>query len=543
MTERFELLDRLGSGGMATVWKARDRESGHFVAVKMLHPHLAEDPSVVARFEREVGYAPASPHIVQVLGFGTRDGSPYIVMEYVAGPSLREVMAARGPLPWDEVRWIMRDIAEALAAAHAAGVVHRDVKPSNILIAPDGTAKLADFGIALGLDLTRLTHATQMGTPSYADPLGQNEPSGDVYSLGCVIYEALVGNPPFQASSKGEVIAKHLSLEPDFSRVAPSAARVLRTLLAKAKDQRLTARRLLELLGTPRAIVGEVALTPNPGRRPDTIARSEEPRTPAPPVSMPRSLPAAESGVGSPRPRRHFNRFQRATAIAGMASVLAAMAMVVFLTFRPFNASEPQDNNNLPESGDGTLRPIEPEPTREHAGIPTTPVATSGRTLPVGFYNAWIPMEHDTCATIAGDVDLDSPMQTIRNANPGLALNDSCTNLHSGQWICVDSIQRSMPGEPPCIGAVRTEGGIVVVWGARASPIPVSVSLRTPTDFPSIRSRVLSTSGFSGACFYPIDTGFSGRASIEITGGAAALDFDLESMSTGYHELPAACND
>jgi serine/threonine protein kinase len=152
MTERFTLISELGRGGMGVVWKARDRENGQIVALKLLRETYAEDPEYLARFERELELARRidSAHVVKVLGFGVRKKVPYLALEYIEGPSLYDALTAHGPYIWPETRAILAQLAQGLADANAAGVIHRDVKPSNVLIAPDGTAKLTDFGIARG---------------------------------------------------------------------------------------------------------------------------------------------------------------------------------------------------------------------------------------------------------------------------------------------------------------------------------------------------------------------------------------------------------
>ena len=176
MTERFTLLSELGRGGMGVVWKARDEETGSIVALKLLRETYAEDPDYLARFERELELARRidSAHVVKVLGYGVREKVPYLALEYVDGPSLRRrawraTAHTAGPRP----EALLAQIAQGLADAHAAGVIHRDVKPSNVLIGPDGIAKLTDFGIARGLDLTRMTAtSTMLGTPAYLAPEG-----------------------------------------------------------------------------------------------------------------------------------------------------------------------------------------------------------------------------------------------------------------------------------------------------------------------------------------------------------------------------------
>jgi hypothetical protein len=247
MTERFTLLSELGRGGMGVVWKARDEETGQIVALKLLHAAFAVDADYVTRFERELELAKRihSAHVVEVLGYGARGGTPYLSLEYVDGPSLRELLASHGPYEWPEAKDLLVQITQGLADAHAAGVVHRDLKPSNVLIDPDGVAKLADFGIAKGLDLTRVTGtSTLLGTPAYLAPEGPLDERSDLYSLGIVAYEMLTGGPPFTGSTYQEVIVRHIREAPDLGKLPPEARDMVGWLLEKdpaARPQRASA--------------------------------------------------------------------------------------------------------------------------------------------------------------------------------------------------------------------------------------------------------------------------------------------------------------
>ena len=154
---------------MGVVWKARDEETGQIVALKLMREIYAEDADYVARFERELELAKRinSVHVVRVLGFGVRQKMPYLALEFVDGPSLHDALAKHGPYSWAEASALLAQLAQGLADAHAAGVIHRDVKPSNVLIGPAGVAKITDFGIAKGIDLARMTAtSTMLGTPA-----------------------------------------------------------------------------------------------------------------------------------------------------------------------------------------------------------------------------------------------------------------------------------------------------------------------------------------------------------------------------------------
>ena len=241
--ERFELLEQIGKGGMGVVWKARRESDGSIVALKLLHSIYLDEPDYIARFEREVDISMSieSPYIVKTIGYGTRDGVPYMAMEYVEGQSLRQLLKEHGKLSWEEARPILMQVAKALEAAHAANVIHRDVKPSNILITRDGTAKLADFGIARALELTALTgSSTMLGTPAYMAPDEKTTAASDLYSLGIVAYEMLTGIVPLSGNSQAEMIVARLTREVDLSLVPPEARSFVASLLVRDPAGRTT---------------------------------------------------------------------------------------------------------------------------------------------------------------------------------------------------------------------------------------------------------------------------------------------------------------
>ncbi|HEX7163510.1 MAG TPA: protein kinase [Trebonia sp.] len=205
--DRYTLLAVLGTGGMATVWRARDEMLGREVAVKVLSPQHAADPEFLARFEREARHAAAvsHPRLVTVFDCGVESGTPFIVMELVAGRTLRQVLDETGVLPPGQAVTVAAVVCEGLEAAHAAGLVHRDITPANIVL-NGGDVKVLDFGIARA-DGARAATATGtvLGTAAYLSPeQASGQPSGpqsDLYSLGCVLFEMLAGRPPFTADS------------------------------------------------------------------------------------------------------------------------------------------------------------------------------------------------------------------------------------------------------------------------------------------------------------------------------------------------------
>ncbi|MCW2700529.1 MAG: serine/threonine protein kinase, partial [Blastococcus sp.] len=223
---RYELLSVIASGGMGRVWRARDVLLNRPVAVKVLRSEFTGDPSFVSRFRAEAQHAALlqHPNIAAVFDYGELedDGEQlaYLVMELVDGESLAALLARERRLDVPRTLSILRQTSAALAAAHAAGVVHRDVKPGNVLVAPDGTVKIADFGIAWSASSVPLTRTGQViGTAHYLSPEqaagGKASPASDVYALGVVAYECLAGRRAFEGENSVQVAVKHIREEPD----------------------------------------------------------------------------------------------------------------------------------------------------------------------------------------------------------------------------------------------------------------------------------------------------------------------------------------
>ncbi|MBC7105416.1 MAG: serine/threonine protein kinase, partial [Firmicutes bacterium] len=217
---RYEIIEQLGGGGMAVVYKARDRFLGRLVTIKVLRPEYTSDPDFVRRFRREA-QAVASlshPNIVSIYDVGQEDGIHYLVMEYVGGESLKDLIQRCGPLEPEHAADIARQVCRALEHAHARQIVHRDVKPHNILITPEGRAKLTDFGIARDLHSGTITYTEGfLGTAHYLPPEEVSGapvgPQGDLYSLGVVLYEMLTGHVPFTGDTPVAVALKHVREE------------------------------------------------------------------------------------------------------------------------------------------------------------------------------------------------------------------------------------------------------------------------------------------------------------------------------------------
>jgi serine/threonine-protein kinase len=222
LADRYQLEELLGQGGMGEVWSARDDVLDRPVAVKVLLSHRA-DETAVERFRREAHAAGllSHPNVVAVYDFGTHEDSLFLVMELVDGHTLTEELATHGTLSAEQAAGIAAQAAAGLAAAHNQDLVHRDIKPGNLLLTDDGTVKIADFGIARFIsDATNdLTSTGQIvGTPYYLAPeRATGAPAGpesDVYSLGCVLYQLVTGHPPFEGDTQAAVLYQHVDLPP-----------------------------------------------------------------------------------------------------------------------------------------------------------------------------------------------------------------------------------------------------------------------------------------------------------------------------------------
>lgn len=386
---RYRLDRRVGSGGTSTVWRAHDLTLDRPVAVKALLDGGVEE-ALAGRFEREASILARldHPNVVPVLASGMDDGRPYLVMELIEGQPLSRVLGA-GPLPLDDALALVADVAAGLAAAHRAGVVHRDVKPANIVCGSDGSPRLVDFGIARSSDLSTMTMpAAVLGTASYLAPeqaRGETPtPATDVYALGCVLYACLTGRPPFEADGPLAVAYRHVHDQP----VAPGARRdgippevdafVLRALAkeasARPSDAGVFERELRRLRRgeavAPEAAASEVTvvvpavdatlLLPAVGGAAEVV----EPIDPAP------LAPAA------PRPPWH----RRGRLVAAVAAAVFVLSLLVAGALsgddaRPAVADAPAPSSTSTTMAATTTAPVlagEPSEGRE-AGPPATP--------------------------------------------------------------------------------------------------------------------------------------------------------------------------
>jgi serine/threonine-protein kinase len=303
----------LATGGMGEVWAAHDLLLDRAVAVKVLGGALAGDGRAAERLRREARAAGRLEHpgIARVLDLGEHDGRPYLVMELLEGESLAARIDRAGPMPPDEAARVVTAVADALQAAHTAGVVHRDVKPGNVFLTTAGEVKVLDFGIAWSAHDAALTTGDLLGTAAYLAPeraLGHRAtPAADIYALGVVLYELLAGHRPFEASSEVELAMAHVNASPPSLReVAPATPPFLVAASHQAMAKDPSARP-----PTAAAFANLSTLT-RPLRAAAASVPGATPAVPAPPL---------RSGLRRPRPRRR--RLLVALLLAG--ALLAAL--------------------------------------------------------------------------------------------------------------------------------------------------------------------------------------------------------------------------
>ncbi|MFG2042621.1 protein kinase [Dactylosporangium sp. NPDC048998] len=401
---RYLLAERLGEGGMSVVWRAHDRVLGREVAVKVLASRLAADADWRRRIRLEARAAArlSHPNITNVYDYGeTADDIPFVVMELLRGPTLAERLRG-GPLPPSAAVRICAEVAAGLAAAHAEDLVHRDVKPANVVLTPDA-AKVLDFGIVgfVGIPDPPSDSVRVFGTAAYLAPerLVSDEvmPASDVYAFGLLLYRCLTGRLPWDAESNTQMVSAHLSVPPeplpDLPGVAPEVRELCMSCLAKDPADRpaavVVAARLAQAAGiVPRFSV--VLQEPAPGT-PVPLDHSTELLAPSsgaslPPVSAPMGTSAGDAEPVGPDPGAEPDgpRRERRRVLVGVGALVAVAALLVAFTLSRSGdeprleaggaPTEPQAAGPAPASGDETG----PSPAVSPTGVATTATPGAG---------------------------------------------------------------------------------------------------------------------------------------------------------------------
>lgn len=374
---RYQLSNRVAIGGMGEVWQATDLVIGRTVAIKILKDEYLGDPGFLERFRAEARHAALVNHegIANVFDYGEEDGSAFLVMELVPGEALSTILERERVLPTDKVLDIVAQTASALHAAHQAGLVHRDIKPGNLLITPEGRVKITDFGIARIADQVPLTATGQvMGTVQYLSPEQASgasaSPSTDVYSLGIVAYEALAGRRPFTGESQVAIAMAQINEAPP--ELPVTVAETVRNLVyaciaKKPADRPQSAAHLARGAEALRRgdIGGAVAAVPGIASSDPTFT-SILGATPAATSAVTRVLPAAGGEGGStkrpPRPAWVW------AVVAGAGVLLVALlATIIALAVQP-NGGEPMPTGSGSPSTSPTPTPT-PTPTSDKVPI------------------------------------------------------------------------------------------------------------------------------------------------------------------------------
>ena len=347
LADRYELVDRIGSGGMAEVWRARDHSLGRDVAVKLLHRHLVEDDSILARFRSEAQSAARLTHpgIVAIFDTVTTEDTDAIIMEMVEGEDLRSILDARGTLAIEDAVEVTMQLAHALGHAHQNGIIHRDIKPANIIVRPDRRVKLSDFGIAKALGDTTLTDSGSLvGTVKYLAPEQiEGRPldgRADLYSLSIVLFEMICGQVPFPSTDLVSAMDRIKRVAPRARTIRPDIPGDLDDFLARSLardpvDRPADAKTYAASLAAAMRRTAAVDPTPVLSARP--AAQIPQPQTPAPaaparPQSIPMRKPATAE-VPKARKRRRRRRDLLWPLLA--AALMLAALITVWILLRP----------------------------------------------------------------------------------------------------------------------------------------------------------------------------------------------------------------
>ena len=353
IANRYEVISHIGQGGMADVFLAIDTILNRQVAVKILRADLSTDAVSILRFEREAQAAAAlaHPNIVEIYDVGDYKGHHYIVMEYVPGKTLKQIIRSRGPLLNEEAVDIMKQLCSAVAEAHSRGIIHRDIKPQNVIVKADGSVKILDFGIATAKGSMQLTQANNvMGSVHYLAPeLARGEkasPQSDIYALGIVFYEMLAGDVPFKADQAVQIALKHMREPMPSVRAAnPSVPQSVENIItrATAKDPRQRYRSCDEMLRDVSTCLRPERLNerklvlqnPQPARKPDLAA--------SPQRTAPRSADQTGMGTEDHIPVQKKNRRKRkrpARTIAVILIIVAALCLAAGIIYRNYPKTE-----------------------------------------------------------------------------------------------------------------------------------------------------------------------------------------------------------
>jgi serine/threonine protein kinase len=413
----YRVMEQLGQGGMATVYKAYHASLDRYVAIKVLHPAFREDPSFTARFTREARVVAKleHPHIVPIYDYSECEGQPYLVMKFIEGETLKAQLA-RGPLSAEEAVRVVDAVGAALSYAHSKGILHRDIKPSNVLLAPDGGIYLADFGLARIAQSGESTLSSDMllGTPHYISPeqaQGKKDLDAgtDIYSLGVVMYELAVGRVPFNADTPFSIIHDHIFTPLPMPRqlnpkVPAGVERVLLKALSKNRADRYAD--VDSEVKAFRDAIHEAVVVPTQAKGSVTT------------IKLPAEKAPIKKVAGGKKPPL-WKRIPRWLLILG--AVFACGCLCLGALGVVSNISKKQHQSATQTAQALTLAP---------AGLGTTPevsTPTQGSTIPQDARNAWNLLQQ-------GLGDLDQGNQDAANK----AFNDALQSIPAARSVVIN---------------------------------------------------------------------------------------------------------
>jgi serine/threonine-protein kinase len=453
---------------MAAVWRGRDLRLDRPVAIKELTGEGPSQPAALERFQREARAVArlSHPNVVSVYDYGVQDGNPFLVMELVDGPTV-ETLLDDGPLPLVDALAVASQTCDGLDAAHRAGIIHRDIKPTNLILTPSGVVKICDFGVVRLLDMAgqaKLTAtADAMGSPMYMAPeqiTGDRvDDRTDLYALGCTLYAMLAGNPPFCSGGPLSVVHQHVHKTPEPLRdrrpeIPPEVDALVGELLAKAPDQRPPH------AAAVRARIAAIAERVTMDAAPSTIRRSAVPQpvASAPPTDTARTAEMPTAKLRTPR------RWRQPAAGAALAAALLTMMILVLLALKSptettANAPATPTNPDVATTSLGTI--ASPDASASPAATPSAAPATTGaaptrtRTTPPPATDPIVALrvtiqQQVNAGNLNGDTarDLnhmvDDLAKAIANDNPDdeakklKALRDKLTSLYKEGKLSAD---------------------------------------------------------------------------------------------------------
>jgi len=487
---RYQLSSRVAIGGMGEVWQATDLVIGRTVALKILKDEYLGDPGFLERFRAEARHAALVNHegIANVFDYGEEDGSAYLVMELVPGEALSTMIEREHTLPVDKVLDIVAQTANALQAAHAVGLVHRDIKPGNLLITPDGRVKITDFGIARIADQVPLTATGQvMGTVQYLSPEQASghpaSPSTDVYSLGIVAYECLAGRRPFTGESQVAIAMAHINDQPPAlpgTVPEPVAALVMSCIAKKPADRPATAANLARAAQALRrgdvaaatvavpAIggAGTVAFNPPPGNDAATALIGTQANAPVVGGGAPHSPAGPEDDTEEKKSRAWI------WWLVGAVVLIAAIVIGV-LVFA--NADQDPDPSASQSSAPSQTR--SQAPSREPSATPTETRTTINPADYIGRATDQVQTELQSMG-FAVQVQDGDPAETAEQANtvqsisPTGSLSDGAL-ITLREYTAPPSVNKP---NTPSAGAVSATGAVTFSWSTATCPTGYTVS-------------------------------------------------------------------